>query len=180
MLVLSRSRNEVVIVGNDVKVTVLDIRIGEAVVGGARVRLGFQAPKEVSIKRQELFDNMKSKTSSRSHRPKLVIVGKSQPVRDAAVRLQIQVPPEISIHCSRASEDTSGHRCIVPPCPTESISADQDHTLGLPPMRVIDCRKDDNILIGNQLLITIVGVFRFVADRAPSRSGPASFTENVF
>ena len=57
-------RNQSVIVGNDVKVTVLDIRIGEATVGGSQVRLGFQAPKEVSIQRQEVFDRMKSKTSS--------------------------------------------------------------------------------------------------------------------
>ena len=180
MLVLSRGRNEAVIIGNDVKVTVLDIRIGEAAVGGVQVRLGFQAPKEVSIQRQEVFNRMKSKTSSGSHRPKLDIAGKLQPVRDAAVRLQIQAPPEISIHCSRASENTSGYRRIVPPCPTESISADQNHALSLPPMRIINCRKEDIILIGNQLLITIVGVFRFIADPAPSRIGPANFTENVF
>ena len=123
---------------------------------------------------------MKSKTSSGSYRPKPNIAGKVQPVHDAAVRLQIQAPPEFSIHCSRASENTSGHRNIVPSCPTESISADQDHALGLSPIRVIDCRTEDIILIGNQLLITIIGVFRFVADPAPSRSGPANFTENVF
>ena len=195
MLVLSRGRNEAVVVGNDVKVTVLDIRIGETEVGRGRVRLGFEAPKEVSIQRQEVFDRMKTKTSGSSGtKPDMAqyqrscqaapsrtaIVGKRQPLRDAAVRLQIQAPPEISIHCSRASGKTPGHRRIVPPCPTESISADQDHALGLPSIRVINCRKEDNILIGNQLLITIVDVFRFVADSPPSRSGPENFTENVF
>ena len=81
--------NETVIVGNDVKVTVLDIRNGQAAVGGARVKLGFQAPKEVSIRRQEISRPMTSKTCSVAHRPKSKIAGKRQPVSDVAVRLQI-------------------------------------------------------------------------------------------
>ncbi len=173
MLVLTRRKNEAVLVGNDVKVTLLDVRVGEATVAGAQAKLGFEAPQEVSIQRQEVFDRMKSKRSSGSHRSKPDIAGKIQPVRDAAVRLQIQVPPEISIYCSRASENASGHRRIVPPCRGESISVDQDHALGLPAIRIINCRKEDNILIGNHLLITIVDVYRFVMDPAPPRSGPA-------
>jgi carbon storage regulator len=89
MLVLTRVRNQAVIVGNDVKVTVLDFRIGEAAVGGGQVKLGFQAPKEVCIQRQEVLDRTKSKTSSGSHRSKPNIAGKLQSVRDADVRLQI-------------------------------------------------------------------------------------------
>lgn len=170
MLVVSRGRNQAVLVGNDVKVTVLDIRTGEAAVGGGSVRLGFQAPSEIPIHREEILDRAQPKTSSQAHKPKREIPGTSLPVRDATVRLQIEAPPEISIHCSRASGDASGHRRIVPPPSTESSTADEAHPSGGPPMRVIDCRNQDNILIGNQLLITIVGVFRFVADPAPPRS----------
>jgi len=49
MLVLSRGRNETVIVGDDVKVTLLDILFDEAAGRSAKVSLGFQAPKDVPI-----------------------------------------------------------------------------------------------------------------------------------
>jgi carbon storage regulator len=49
MLVLSRHRNESVMVGNNVKITVVDIR-------GDKVRLGFEAPPDVHVHRQEVFD----------------------------------------------------------------------------------------------------------------------------
>ena len=83
MLALSRGRNETVIVGNDVKVTVLDIRVGEESVAGGRVKLGFQAPREVSILRQEVFRLARSKTSSGPRRPKPHIFGQLHPVPDA-------------------------------------------------------------------------------------------------
>ena len=52
MLVLTRKKNDVVVVtvgGVDVLVTIAEIR-------GDRVRIGFTAPQEVSIMRQELID----------------------------------------------------------------------------------------------------------------------------
>jgi carbon storage regulator len=49
MLVLSRQRDEVVKIGDDIEVTVIDIR-------GDKVRLGFTAPKGVSVHRQEVYD----------------------------------------------------------------------------------------------------------------------------
>ena len=52
MLVLSRQREEVVMIGDDVAVTVVDIR-------GDKVRLGFEAPKNVPVHRREVFDAIK-------------------------------------------------------------------------------------------------------------------------
>ena len=49
MLVLSRKKNESVVVNDEVTVTVVEIR-------GDKVRLGFIAPKEVPIHRQEVHD----------------------------------------------------------------------------------------------------------------------------
>lgn len=48
MLVLSRQRDEQVMIGDDVVVTVVDIR-------GDKVRLGFEAPRDVSIHRREVW-----------------------------------------------------------------------------------------------------------------------------
>jgi carbon storage regulator len=47
MLVLSRKLGEEVVIGDDIRVTVVAIR-------GNQVRLGFTAPAEVSIRREEL------------------------------------------------------------------------------------------------------------------------------
>ena len=49
MLVLSREIDEVIMIGDDVEVKVVDIR-------GDKVRLGFTAPRQVPIHRKEVFD----------------------------------------------------------------------------------------------------------------------------
>lgn len=51
MLVLTRSINESIMVGDDVKIIILDVR-------GDRVRLGIEAPKEVPVHRQEIYDTI--------------------------------------------------------------------------------------------------------------------------
>jgi carbon storage regulator len=52
MLVLSRQRDEVIVIGDDIQVTLVDIR-------GDKVRLGISAPKEVSVHRKEVYDAIK-------------------------------------------------------------------------------------------------------------------------
>ena len=48
MLVLTRRTNQSIMIGQDVTVTVLEIR-------GDQVRLGIRAPREVSVHREEVF-----------------------------------------------------------------------------------------------------------------------------
>ena len=48
MLVLSRYREESIIIGDDVKITIVDIK-------GNKVRLGITAPKEISVHREEVY-----------------------------------------------------------------------------------------------------------------------------
>jgi len=48
MLVLSRRKNEQVMIGDDTVVTVVEVL-------GDKVRLGFEAPKEVAIHRREVW-----------------------------------------------------------------------------------------------------------------------------
>ena len=52
MLILTRRVGEAVMIGDNVTVTVLDIK-------GSQVRLGVNAPKEVSVHREEIFDRIK-------------------------------------------------------------------------------------------------------------------------
>lgn len=49
MLVLSRKKNESIIINNDVIVTVVEIR-------GDKVRLGIVAPKDVPVHREEVYE----------------------------------------------------------------------------------------------------------------------------
>jgi carbon storage regulator len=48
MLVLSRRLGETLIIGDDIKITVLGI-------SGTQVRLGIAAPKDVSVHREEVY-----------------------------------------------------------------------------------------------------------------------------
>ena len=49
MLVLSRKKNESIVINNDITIVVVEIR-------GDKVRLGVEAPKEVPVHRREVFD----------------------------------------------------------------------------------------------------------------------------
>ena len=48
MLVLTRRRDESIVIGQDVRVTVLDVR-------GDQVRIGIDAPRGVQVHREEVF-----------------------------------------------------------------------------------------------------------------------------
>ena len=49
MLVLSRRRDEGIVIGDNIVITVVDIR-------GDKVRLGIQAPTEIPVHRQEVYE----------------------------------------------------------------------------------------------------------------------------
>lgn len=52
MLVLSRQRDETIMIGDDVEITVVDIR-------GDKVRLGITAPREIQVHRKEVYEAIK-------------------------------------------------------------------------------------------------------------------------
>lgn len=49
MLVLSRQRDESIMIGDDVEITIVDVR-------GDKVRLGITAPKSIPVHRREIYD----------------------------------------------------------------------------------------------------------------------------
>ena len=51
MLVLSRKKNEAIIINGNISITVLDV-------GYDRVRLGIVAPREVPVHREEVFERI--------------------------------------------------------------------------------------------------------------------------
>jgi carbon storage regulator len=74
MLVLSRKKNESIVINNDITVTVVEIR-------GDKVRLGIVAPKEVPVHRQEVFDAIHGKDQAAVPAP---VVASSAKPADAA------------------------------------------------------------------------------------------------
>lgn len=76
MLVLARQRDQTVIIGDDVEVTVVDVR-------GDKVRLGISAPKSVSVHRKEVYDAIRRENEAAAGlRPEDVPqVGGPAPVR---------------------------------------------------------------------------------------------------
>ena len=57
MLVLSRKKNESIVINDDITVVVVEIR-------GDKVRLGVEAPKEVPVHRREVYDAIKRSEDS--------------------------------------------------------------------------------------------------------------------
>jgi len=60
MLVLSRKKNESIIINDHITVTVVEIR-------GDKVRLGIDAPKDVSVHRREVYDAIQNQTKAREN-----------------------------------------------------------------------------------------------------------------
>lgn len=53
MLVLSRKKNESIVINDSISIVVVEIR-------GDKVRLGVEAPKDVTVHRKEVYDAIKS------------------------------------------------------------------------------------------------------------------------
>lgn len=49
MLVLSRQRDQIIMIGDDIEITIVDIR-------GDKVRIGINAPSEIPVHRKEVYE----------------------------------------------------------------------------------------------------------------------------
>lgn len=52
MLILSRQRDETIMIGDDIEITVVDVR-------GEKVRLGINAPPNIPVHRKEVYEAIK-------------------------------------------------------------------------------------------------------------------------
>lgn len=59
MLVLSRQRDETIMIGDDIEITVVDIR-------GDKVRLGINAPRSVQVHRKEVYEAIQRENADAS------------------------------------------------------------------------------------------------------------------
>ena len=57
MLILTRRAGETVMVGSDITITVLGVK-------GNQVRIGINAPKDVAVHREEIYERIQSEKSA--------------------------------------------------------------------------------------------------------------------
>jgi len=62
MLVLSRQRDESIMIGDDVEIIIVDVR-------GDKVRLGITAPKEIPVHRREIYDAIQREKAEKKQAP---------------------------------------------------------------------------------------------------------------
>jgi len=63
MLVLSRKKNESIVINDDITIVVVEIR-------GDKVRLGIEAPKEVPVHRNEVYEAIRRNQQLASEQPR--------------------------------------------------------------------------------------------------------------
>lgn len=63
MLVLTRKRDERIIIGDNIVITVVAL-------GGDKVRLGIEAPKDVSVHREEVYEAIQRENALKTNAPK--------------------------------------------------------------------------------------------------------------
>jgi carbon storage regulator len=60
MLVLSRQKDESIMIGDDVEITIVDVR-------GDKVRLGINAPRNISVHRKEIYLAIQKEKEENEH-----------------------------------------------------------------------------------------------------------------
>jgi len=63
MLVLSRQKDESIIIGGNIEITVIDVR-------GDKVRLGINAPREVPVHRKEIYEAIQREETAKEEKAK--------------------------------------------------------------------------------------------------------------
>jgi len=58
MLVLSRQKDESIMIGDDVEIIIVDVR-------GDKVRLGITAPKSISVHRKEVYESIQREKAAK-------------------------------------------------------------------------------------------------------------------
>ena len=165
MLILSREINESVLVGDDIRVVPIRFDHLAEPVGDARVRIGFRAPRDVTILREEVAArNAAPDRPAKGGRPfRKQLPGYTVEVPDVTVGLRIVYPSTLTVHHHKLSLVHAGAAKAMVSFPPTTPSREATETIPSATLE-IECGKDDSILVGNVTII-IVDIRRYVKTR---------------
>ena len=75
MLILSRKRNEKIMIGDDISIMIVDIR-------GDQVQIGIDAPRSIPVHRHEIYEEIKSSTLKAAESNKVDLEGIRRKIKD--------------------------------------------------------------------------------------------------
>lgn len=107
MLVLSRQRDETVMIGDEIEVTVVDIR-------GDKVRLGITVPREISVHRKEVYEAIRRENRTAAAQVKPEDLSGLDRVAAPSAGVVIEVPIRTTDHATPLLADAG----IVPADPS--------------------------------------------------------------
>lgn len=83
MLVLSRQRDETIMIGDEIEISIVDIR-------GDKVRLGINAPTRIAVHRKEVYDAIKRENTQAARLDTVDLDSLAQTIKPGPARREIR------------------------------------------------------------------------------------------
>jgi len=115
MLVLSRQRDETIMIGDEIEISVVDIR-------GDKVRLGINAPTRIAVHRKEVYDAIKRENTQAARLGTSDLDSLAQTIKPGPARREIraQSAPKTSLGATKVNSFSSSSM------PTNTSSHNKD------------------------------------------------------